>query len=299
MEAAADRTAATRRTQSSGQLATQFNLAQILGSEWPEAAQGAKTASTGKTPLPESMSDALATATTPVVQGETGTRQPATALTPSSTAGGTAPATKQTTTSSSPAATATTETTPTASASGAAATTATAATTGIQALVSAIMNGTFQATYVTDPSQLQESTPAGTNMMPNFYFASDQTAQQLASLLGGTVVKMPPFGQDVGFSEPNANFIQLPNGQTVNAAGVAYYAKAGPEGAAQLTADLTATINVGAAWTNYYQSGGSVPNFPMGYVGPPISGMTYPAGTIGADGNVINPAMAQSTVATS
>jgi hypothetical protein len=158
-------------------------------------------------------------------------------------------------------------------------------------LVSAITSGTFQATYVTDPSQLQETTPVGTDTMPNFYYASDQTAQQLAQLLGGTVVQRPAFGQDAGWSEPNANFIQLPNGQTFNAADVAYYARSGNVGAAQLTADITQTINEGSAWTNWYMSGGNPPSFSTGYVGPPISGMTYPAGTIGADGMVVNPAM--------
>ena len=169
---------------------------------------------------------------------------------------------------------------------------------GVGALVTAIMNGSFQPTYVTNQSQLQETTPVGTDYMPNFYYASDQTAAQLASLLGGTVVKQPPFGQDQGWSEPLANFIQLPNGQTYNAADVAYYANAGPEGAAQLTADITGTINQGSAWTQYYQSGGqmSMPIFAEGYVGPPISGMTYDASMIGSDGNVINPAMQQSAV---
>jgi hypothetical protein len=164
-------------------------------------------------------------------------------------------------------------------------------TPGIQALVSAITNGTFQAAYVTDPSQLKETTPIGTDTMPNFYYASDQTAQQLAQLLGGTVVQRPAFGQDAGWSEPNANFIQLPNGQTFNAADVAYYARSGNVGAAQLTADITQTINVGSAWTNWYMSGGTLPSFNTGYVGPPISGMTYPAGMIGADGMVVNPAL--------
>jgi hypothetical protein len=165
----------------------------------------------------------------------------------------------------------------------------------VEALVTAIMNGSFQPTYDTSVSQLQEITPTGTAMMPNFYYASDQTASQLASLLGGKVVQMPPFGATPGYGEPEANFIQLPNGQTFNAADVAYYAKSGPEGAGQLTADITSTINQGSAWTNYYQHGGSMPSFTMGYVGPPITGMTYPASMIAADGNVINPAMAQST----
>jgi hypothetical protein len=34
-----------------------------------------------------------------------------------------------------------------------------------------------------------------------------------------------------------------------------------------------------------------MPIFATGYVGPPIPGMIYPAGSIGADGNVVNPAM--------
>jgi hypothetical protein len=158
------------------------------------------------------------------------------------------------------------------------------------------MNGSFQPTYVTNPSQLQEINPAGTDYMPSFYYASDQTAAQLAQLLGGTVVPMAPFGEDRGWSEPLANFIQLPNGQTFNAADVAYYANAGSAGAAQLTADITSTINEGSAWTTYYQTGGDMPIFPEGYVGPPISGMTYSAGMIGSDGHVINPAMQNSAV---
>ena len=154
------------------------------------------------------------------------------------------------------------------------------------------MNGSFQPTNVTDPSQLKETTPVGTDTMPNFYYASNATANQMASLLGGTVVQATAFGQDKGWTEPLANFIQLPNGQTFNAADVAYYARSSSVGASQLTSDLTATINESSAWSNYYTNGGSMPSFPMGYVGPPISGMSYPAGSIGADGNVINPAMA-------
>jgi len=160
----------------------------------------------------------------------------------------------------------------------------------VEAVVAAIMNGSLQATYVTNPAQLQETTPVGTDYMPNFYYASDQTASQLAQLLGGTVVQRPAFGQVQGWTEPLANFIQLPNGQTFNAADVAYFTKCGDEGPAQLTADITATINEGAAWTKYYQDGGAMPFFPEGYVGPPISGTTYPASMIGTDGNVINPA---------
>jgi len=163
-------------------------------------------------------------------------------------------------------------------------------TPGIQALIAAIMNGTFQPSYVTSPSQLTETNPLGTAIVSNFNYLSDQTANQLAQLLGGTVVKAQPFGQDIGWTEPYANFIQLPNGQTFNAADVAYYARNARSGDAQLTADLTQTINIGAAWTKWYQTGGSMPVFPTGYIGPPISGMTYPAGSIGVNGMVINPA---------
>lgn len=175
------------------------------------------------------------------------------------------------------------------------ATSSTTTTPGIQALVSAIINGSFQPSYVTDLSKLAQSTPAGVAYMPSSDYASDDTAQQLAQLLGGTVVQRPPFGVDPGMSEPDANFIQLPNGMTFNAADVAYYARCGGVGAAQLTADITQTINAGSAWTNYYQNGGTIPTFATGYVGPPISGMTYPAGSIGADGNVINPDFQTST----
>jgi hypothetical protein len=156
------------------------------------------------------------------------------------------------------------------------------------------MNGTFTATNVTDPTQLTRVTPSGSVTLSNFYYASNDTANQLAQLLGGKVVQMPPFGQATGVSEPLANFIQLPNGQTVNAAALAYYGRCGSEGAGQLTADLTQTINEGAAMTNYYQNGGPMPTFVLGYTGPAISGMTYPAGTVAADGTVINPAMQNS-----
>ena len=180
----------------------------------------------------------------------------------------------------------------TATATAAGSTASAAAATGMAALVSAIMSGSLHATYVTNQSQLAESTPYGTtDYMPNFYYASNQTAQQIASLLGGTVVQMAPFSTNNGFDEPPANFIQLPNGQTFNAADLAYYVNAPNTGETQLTADLTQTINQGSAWTNYYQNGGPLPAFPENYVGPPISGLTYPAGTIDSYGNVINPAV--------
>jgi len=170
-------------------------------------------------------------------------------------------------------------------------TAASVANPGIAALVSAIMNGSFQAGNVTNPAKLTESTPWGTDTLSNFYYSSDQTASQLAQLLGGKVVQMPAFGQATGFTEPLANFIELPNGQTVNAAALAYYGQCGVEGAAQLTADLTQTINEGSALNNFYQNGGAMPSFAIGYTGPAIAGMTYAAGTVAADGTVINPAM--------
>jgi hypothetical protein len=162
---------------------------------------------------------------------------------------------------------------------------------GIAALISAIQNGSFKPSNVTDPSKLQQVSPVGSATLSNFFYASDDTANQLAQLLGGKVVQMPPFGPTSGWTVPTANFIQLPNGQTVNAASLAFYAKCGAEGTAQLTADLTQDINEGAAWNNFYQNGGPAPSFAMGYTGSAISGMTYPDGTVAADGTVINPAM--------
>ena len=264
--------------QTSQQTGAQYNFAEIFGgANWGETESNASSSSTAQTSSPGNFGSSLATATAKVVDkaSEESVSTPASSVATSSTANTSATDTA-----------ATADTTPAVS------------NPGVETLVSAIMDGSFQPTDVTDPSQLQETTPAGTDYMPNFYYASDQTAAQLASLLGGTVVKQTPFGQDEGWSDPTANFIQLPNGQTFNAADVAYYASAGSEGAAQLTADITATINQGSAWTQYYQSGDktAMPIFAEGYVGPPISGMTYDASMIGSDGNVINPAMQQSAV---
>ena len=275
-------TAAAATTQKAG---TQYNFAEIFGGGLQEQT-AAKTAPMSDATSRGALHTAIAAATAVIVGGNT--RRPATAQTPTQSPSNTAAT--ATTSSSTASATAT----PSTAAAASTATTATPATTtkpGVQALVAAIMDGSFQPTNVTDPSKLQEITPAGTDYMPGFYYASDQTAAQLANLLGGTVVQMPAFGQDKGWSEPNANFIQLPNGQTFNAADVAYYAKTGSVGGAQLTADITATINQGSAWTNYYQNGGPMPSFAPGYVGPPISGSTYDPGMISATGNVINPAM--------
>jgi hypothetical protein len=114
-------------------------------------------------------------------------------------------------------------------------------------------------------------------------------------MLGGKVVQMTAFGQDQGWTEPLANFIQLPSGQTFNAAVVANIANLSvPGGAAQLTADLTQAINENSAWTDYDHNGGSAPTFAAGYIGPAISGMAYPTGTVAADGTIINPAMQSS-----
>jgi hypothetical protein len=159
----------------------------------------------------------------------------------------------------------------------------TPAPTGISALIAAIMNGTFQPTY---------SSPG---------YASDQTAQQLATLLGGKVVQQVPFpSSNATTTELKANFIQLPSGQTVNAADLAYYARCGGGGVQQLAADLTQEINEGGAITAYndqmlaFLSGtgnypGAGPIFQANVIGPPIAGMTYPPGTLAADGSVINP----------
>jgi hypothetical protein len=249
------------------QTGAQYNFAEIFGgANWGETeeAQSAQSASPATVGSPGGFSAAIATATANVTEEGVETPEAATA-------------------------------TPSDSTASTSATSGSVTTPGVEALVTAIMNGSFQPSYVTNPSQLQEINPAGTDIMPNFYYASDQTASQLASLLGGTVVQMAPFGTNRGWSEPVANFIQLPNGQTFNAADVAYYANTSAEGAGQLTADITATINEGAAWTKYYQGGGPMPSFAEGYVGPPITGMTYPTSSIGANGDVINPAMQSAT----
>ena len=152
------------------------------------------------------------------------------------------------------------------------------------------MNGSLQPTDLTDPAQLSEVTPRGTFQMPSIYYASDETANQIAQLLGGKVVQKPAFGEGPGCLEPLANFIELPNGMTVNAADLAYYTKCGDEGVQQLTADLTQEINQGAAISAYYDNpSGPMPTFEIGEIGPAIPGMTYPAGTLAADGSVINP----------
>jgi hypothetical protein len=150
-------------------------------------------------------------------------------------------------------------------------------------LIAAILNGSFQPTY---------SSPG---------YASDQTAQQLATLLGGTVVQKVPFASCyAATTEAKANFIQLPSGQAVNAADLAYYARCGGGGVQQLAADLTQEINQGGTITAYndqmvaFLSGtgnypGAGPAFDASAIGPPIAGMTYPPGTLATDGSVINP----------
>ena len=177
---------------------------------------------------------------------------------------------------------------------------ATPAQPGIGALITAITNGSFQPTYMT-PSQLVENSAVGTVCNSPAYYASDQTAQQLATLLGGTVVQKVPFASSNATTTAiKANFIQLPSGQTVNAADLAYYAKFGGDGVQQLAADLTQEINQGGAITSYndqmvaFLSGtGShpddMPTFQPNVIGPAIAGMTYPPGTLAANGSVINP----------
>jgi hypothetical protein len=107
-------------------------------------------------------------------------------------------------------------------------TTSAVSTPGVGALVTAIMNGSFQPTYVTDQSQLQETTPVGTDYHAEFLLRLRSDGRTAGvSYWAATVVKQTPFGQDQGWTEPLANFIELPNGQTFNAADVAYYANAG------------------------------------------------------------------------
>jgi hypothetical protein len=164
------------------------------------------------------------------------------------------------------------------------------------------MNGSFQPAYVTDPAALAQAAPWGSCCAPSTFYLSDASAQQLAQLLGGTVVQKQPFPTTTGWHMPLANFIHLPSGQTVNAADLAYYARCGYVGAGQLAADLTQEINQGGAISSYYDAlqafynaQGPMPEAPMfqpGDIGPAIQGMSYPDGTLDASGNVINPAFA-------
>ena len=177
---------------------------------------------------------------------------------------------------------------------------------GLLALIANIMASPQPLPYsaITDPALLQGTTPYGPTTVPNSDYATSQFAYGLAQILGqgALVVSMPPYyAPDETW--PVANFIKLPNGMTFLAASVGYYFQFPQLGQAQLLADLTQTINEGSALTVYFQSeaptipGGPagspnpalMPNFPVGYIGPPIPGMTYPPGSIGSDGNVINP----------
>ena len=282
---------AAANTQTAQKPGAQYNFAEIFGgTNWGKTETSAKPAAAIAAPH-GGFDTAIATATATVIDKGTGAREPVTTPTTHETAIATAASAPATTTAATSAPAATAAATVATAASTTTPATVTVTNPGVGALVTAIMNGSFQPTYVSDPAKLQEITPAGTDHMPGFYYASDQTAAQLAQLLGGTVVQKPAFGQNIGWSEPNANFIQLPNGQTFNAADVAYYAKSGSVGSAQLTADITSVINQGSAWSNYYQQGGPIPTFDMGYVGPPIAGSTYASNMIDASGNVINPAM--------
>lgn len=173
--------------------------------------------------------------------------------------------------------------------------------TGISALVYAIVNGTFKPSFVTDPGSLVETTPRGSFTLPSMSYASDATAQQMAQLLGGTVVKKLAFPLSQGWQAPLANFIKLPGGQMVNAGDLATYARFPQLGIQQLTADITQEINQGAAISKLYDyeqaalSGQALTeeppdtNFKIGDPGPAIAGMIYPEGTLAADGSVINP----------
>jgi hypothetical protein len=179
---------------------------------------------------------------------------------------------------------------------------AVAAPTGIAALVQAMMNGTFKSTSLTS-SQLVEQTPLGSFPLSAQQYASDQTAIQLANLLGGAVVQKPATPLPNGWQAPNADFIELPGGQVVNAGDLASYAKCAYLGAQQLTADITQEINQGAAISSFNDGVQSVmnglsnvlppaPTFRIGDTGPAIAGMAYPTGTLAADGSVINPSQA-------
>jgi hypothetical protein len=165
---------------------------------------------------------------------------------------------------------------------------------GIGALITAMQDGTFQ------PALIPTAEIQGTYNNGNSAYATDQTAQQLATLLGGTVVQKIPFPTTNWATEAKANFIQLPSGQTVNAADLAGYARYSNYPVLTLAQDLTQEINQGGAISQYYDQmvaylGGAgsyptqTPTFQPDVIGPTIAGMAYPPGTLAADGSLINP----------
>lgn len=85
-------------------------------------------------------------------------------------------------------------------------------------------SGNINPTFSTNTFQ-PNYTPQGVlSTLPPDLYVDDNTAQQIAASLGGTVVKQIPESLN-GTGVPPANFITLPNGQTVNAADIAQIAK--------------------------------------------------------------------------
>jgi hypothetical protein len=89
---------------------------------------------------------------------------------------------------------------------------------------------TVAATQVSAPANISSFTPAFKNNMVETgpdsttplnpqYFLDDTSASQLAVLVGGRVVSQPVWivGPDSPYQVPNANFIVMPDGTTVNA----------------------------------------------------------------------------------
>jgi len=162
---------------------------------------------------------------------------------------------------------------------------------GLLAYIAAIQAGSFKPINVSmaPGGPLSVVTPWGTFIVSNFMYLSDASSEELASLLGGKVVKQNPSGQNAPWM-PIANYIQLSDGSIANAAALSYYANYGKgQSATQLAFNITQTFNQNTA---IVQNGGNAVMFPLGWAGPEISALgAYPPGQVlDSVGNLVNPA---------
>ena len=106
----------------------------------------------------------------------------------------------------------------------------------VSALAQAMANHQIQPSYISGnfwyPGYM---TPGTKDPLPDQKFATDATAQQIAGLLGGSVVKDVPNLAQVtpgqiwqGTGVPNANYIELPDGTRVNAGDIAAVSQLSP-----------------------------------------------------------------------
>src|SRR5271157_4948781 len=158
--AAEQRRAQTAAAQTTQQAGAQYNFAEIFGGG-VATGTAPKTSTPAATHTQDSFDTVIAAATAQVIKEDTGERQPATIpsnteSTAEATTESTTPAKATDTISATTAATTATAATTTAAAATPAATTTSSSagtTPGVEAVVAAIMNGSLQATYVTNPAK--------------------------------------------------------------------------------------------------------------------------------------------------